>query len=128
MFKFQKRYSKDPESVMRTRLTCFVFVWLFCLSFGSVCQAQEQGYFAQMGHTFTRGLKNLVSFPWEVPATIAKHDREDNGNPRLFRDTAGFFDGTFRAITRLGCGAWDVIFCLVPGQQDELPLTPKTLF
>ena len=113
---------------MRIKVTCLMFVGLFFIVLSPACLAQEQGYFSQMGQAFTRGVKNMVSFPWEIPATIAKHDRENDGNPRLFRDTAGFFDGTFRAVTRLGCGVWDVAFSLVPGQQDELPLTPKSLF
>ena len=113
---------------MKARMTGLIYVLLFCLAFSPACLAQEQGYFAQMGQTFTRGVKNLVSFPFEIPTTIAKHDSEDNGNPRFFRDTAGFFDGTFRAVTRLGCGAWDVLFSLVPGQQNDLPLKPETLF
>ncbi len=113
---------------MRIRMTGLMLVLLFCLAFSPACAAEEQGYFAQMGQSFTRGVKNLVSFPWEIPATIAKHDREDNGDPRLFRDTAGFFDGTFRALTRFGCGAWDVVFSLVPGDQNDLPLKPETLF
>ena len=113
---------------MRVRMTGLMFVFLFCLVLGPVCFAQEQGYFAQMGQAFTRGVKNMVSFPWEIPATIAKHDRDNDGNPRAFRDAAGFVDGTFRAMTRLGCGVWDVLFSVVPGQQEELPITPKSLF
>lgn len=113
---------------MKVGITGLMFVLLFCIAFGPVCEAQEKGYFTQLGQTFTRGVKNLVSFPWEVPATIAKHDNEDNGDPRFFRDTAGFFDGVFRAVTRLGCGAWDIAFSLVPGQQNDLPLKPETLF
>lgn len=113
---------------MRVRMTGLMLVGMFCLVLSPACLAQEQGYFAQMGQALSRGVKNIVSFPLEIPATIAKHDREDDGNTRVFRDAAGFVDGTFRAVTRLGCGIWDVLFSVVPGQQDELPLTPKTLF
>ncbi len=112
---------------MRVRWVVFIFTLMVLLPFRAA-HANPPGYWKQMGITFTRGVKNLVSFPWEIPATIAKHDREDNGDPRFFRDTAGFFDGTFRAVTRLGCGAWDVLFSVVPGQQNELPLKPETLF
>jgi hypothetical protein len=101
---------------------------LFCFSFSSSCPAQEKGYFPQVGYVFTRGLKNVVSFPWEIPVTIKEHDQNDNGDPRFYRDTAGFFDGAFRSVTRLGCGLWDMFFCLVPGDQNDLPLKPEAFF
>lgn len=113
---------------MRVRMTGLILVVLLCLSFGPVCLAQEQGYFAQMGQSFTRGLKNIVSFPWEIPSTIGRYDQRTDGNPRAIRDATGFVDGTFRAVTRLGCGMWDVLFAFVPGDQDELPLDPKSFF
>jgi len=109
-------------------MTGLVFALMFCLAFSPAYAAEEPGYFTQMGRALTQGFKNIVSFPWEIPATIARHDRENNGDPRAFRDAAGFVDGMFRAVTRLSCGMWDVLFSVVPGQQDELPLTPKTLF
>jgi len=128
MFEFLKRSPKDPEGYVRARMMCLLSAMLLCFAFSPTCFAQEQGYFSQMGHTFSRGVKNLVSFPWEIPATIAKHDREDNGNPRFLRDAAGLADGTYRAVTRLGCGFFDVAFSVVPGQQNELPLTPESFF
>lgn len=89
--------------------------------------AQEAGYFQQWGKTFNRGLKNIVSAPLEIPYTVGKYDRE-SGNPRVLRDTAGFFDGLFRTVTRLGCGVWDVVFASVPGAQEGLPLKPESFF
>ena len=123
--------SRSPggqEGFVRVKVTGFVFAVLLCLSFSPVCLAQEQGYFTQMGQAFTRGVKNMVSFPWVIPSTIGRYDQKKDGNARAFRDMAGFFDGTFRAVTRLGCGVWDVLFSVVPGEQDELPLTPKSFF
>jgi hypothetical protein len=105
-----------------------VSVLLFCVSFSPAYAAEESGYFTQFGQAFTRGLKNIVSFPWEIPSTISRHDQKTDGNPRVFRDMAGFVDGTFRAVTRFGCGVWDVLFSVVPGQQNELPLKPDTFF
>ena len=113
---------------MRAKLTRLLLVLLLCISFSPVCFAQELGYFAQMGHVFTRGAKNMVSFPWEIPATIQQHDQNNDGNPRFIRDMTGFFDGTFRAVTRLGCGVWDVLFSVVPGDQNDLPLKPEAFF
>jgi len=113
---------------VRVRMTGLMFVLLFCLAFSPAYAAEEPGYFVQLGRAFTRGFKNMVSFPWEIPSTISRYDQKTDGNCRVFRDAAGFVDGTFRAVTRLGCGAWDVLFSVVPGQQNELPLKPETFF
>ena len=113
---------------MKIRMIGLVSVLLFCVSFSPVYAAEEPGYFTQLGQAFTRGVKNIVSFPWEIPSTISRHDQKTDGNPRVFRDATGFVDGTFRAVTRLGCGIWDVLFSVVPGQQNELPLKPETFF
>ena len=128
VFEFLRRSSKDPEGIVKARMTGLMFVLLFCLAFSPAYAAEEPGYFTQLGQAFGRGVKNMVSFPWEIPSTIGRYDQKNDGNPRVFRDAAGFVDGMFRAVTRLGCGVWDVLFSVVPGQQDELPLKPKTLF
>jgi hypothetical protein len=128
MFGFQRQSKKCPEGVVKIRRISLVFAVLCCLVFSSAYAAEEPGYFTQLGQAFTRGLKNMVSFPWEIPSTISRYDQKTEGNPRVFRDAAGFVDGTFRAVTRLGCGVWDILFSLVPGQQNELPLKPETLF
>jgi hypothetical protein len=109
-------------------MTGLMLVLLFCLASSSAYAAEEPGYFTQMGQAFTRGLKNIVGFPWEIPSTIGRFDQKNDGNPRAFRDAAGFVDGTFRAVTRMCSGLWDVAFSVVPGQQNELPLKPETLF
>lgn len=113
---------------MRIGKIGFGLLLLLCVSCSSAWAAEEPGYFTQLGQALTRGLKNLASFPWEIPSTVQRYDHQTDGTPRLFRDTAGFFDGTFRAVTRLGCGAWDVVFSVIPGQQNELPLKPETFF
>ncbi len=112
---------------MKTGLVLSILLLLLCVASSAVF-AEQPGYFAQMGKTFTRGIKNIVSFPVEIPATIREYDQKTDGNPRVFRDIAGFFDGTFRAVTRLGCGAWDVVWCSIPGDQEGLPLKPETFF
>ena len=113
---------------MRQRMVIFLIIGMLSSVLCPVCNAQERGYFSQMGQTFTRGIKNVVSFPWEIPATIKEHDAQNNGTPRFVRDTAGFFDGTLRALTRFGCGAWDMVWCVVPGNQEGLPLKPESFF
>ena len=113
---------------MRKKILGLLIVGLLFAVACPVCEAQQKGYFAQMGQTFTRGVKNVVSFPWEIPSTIQVYDQKSDGNPRAFRDTAGFFDGMFRALTRFGCGAWDMAWAVVPGEQEGLPLIPETFF
>ena len=113
---------------MRRKIVMLLIAGALFAGLSPVCEAQEQGYFTKLGQTFTRGIKNVVSFPWEIPTTIREHDSQDNGNPRVFRDTAGFFDGTFRALERFGCGAWDMVWAFVPGAQEGLPLKPETFF
>ena len=113
---------------MRRKIVMLLIFGSLCVSSSSLCEAQEKGYFTQMGQTFTRGVKNVVSFPWEIPVTIKEHDALNDGNPRFFRDTAGFFDGAFRALSRFGCGAWDMVWAFVPGDQQGLPLKPETFF
>ena len=113
---------------MKKKILGLLIVGLLFVTACPVCKAEEKGYFTQLGQTFTRGIKNVVSFPWEIPATIREYDQKTEGNPRVYRDTSGFFDGTFRALTRFGCGAWDMIFSLVPGDQQGLPLKPETFF
>ena len=107
---------------------CVALLLLISSSFIPICAAQEPGYFESLGKTFTRGVKNIVSFPWEIPSTIGRYDQKTDGNYPFFRHTAGFVDGTFRAVTRLGCGVWDVLFSPVPGEQSGLPLSPETFF
>ena len=122
-----KLVSLKPEVVMRGRAAGFILAGILCVSFVPVGAAQETGYFTQLGKTFGRGIKNIVSCPWEIPYTIGQYDRGTT-NPRAFRDTAGFFDGVGRTATRLGCGVWDVFSSVVPGQQEGLPLKPETFF
>ena len=128
MFEGTGRALAGQEGFVKVKMTGLILVVLLCLSFSPACLAQERGYFAQMGHVFIRGLKNTVSFPWEIPATIKQHDQNADGNPRVLRDVAGFFDGAFRGVTRLGCGVWDVFFSVVPGDQNDLPLKPEAFF
>ena len=113
---------------MKVRMTGLVLVFLLGLTFSSAYAYPEPGYFPQLGKTFARGVKNLVSFSWEIPSTIKQYDGKMDGNFRVFRDMAGFVDGTFRSLTRLGCGFWDIAFSFVPGQQDGLPLKPEAFF
>lgn len=111
---------------MRVRWLVFIPILMVLMPLRPAC-ANPPGYWKQMGITFSRGLKNIVSCPYEIPYTIAQYDKKTENN-RIFRDTAGFFDGVFRTVTRGSGGLWDVFFSLVPGEQDNLPLKPETFF
>ena len=106
----------------------FILTAIFLLSQQPVSRAEERGYWGQLGYTFSRGIKNVISSPWEIPYTIRQHEQKDDGNPVLFRDTAGLFDGLLRTLTRFGSGTWDMVWAFVPGNQEGLPLEPETFF
>mgnify|MGYP006979490600 CR=1 FL=1 len=103
-----------------------MLVFMLCLSVAGNVYAGT-GYFEQLGHTFSRGFKNAISCLWEIPYTISQYDQQ-TGNSRVFRDTAGFFDGILRTVTRLGSGAWDMMVSVIPGDQDGITLKPETFF
>jgi len=130
-FKFvspKEALPKGQERSMKVKITGLLFISLWFALLSPAYAEPEPGYFTQLGRTFTRGVKNIVSFPWEIPLTVKEYDGKTNGNSRAIRDMAGVVDGTFRSLTRLGCGLWDVVFAFVPGDQDDLPLKPQTLF
>ena len=107
------------------------FLMSALILFPSVCGsalAAEQGYIEKLGATFTRGVKNVITAPYEIPYTMGVYDRKDDGTARVIRNTAGFFDGIFRTVTRLGCGAWDMGWAFIPGDQQGLPLEPEAFF
>ena len=110
---------------MSTRQNAFLRIILAALILfpssvyaGSYCQ--------NMKHDLSRGFKNILSSPLEIPITIQEY-HESAGYP-VIRHTIGFFDGTFRMIKRAGSGLWDFVVALIPGDQEGLPLNPETLF
>ncbi len=113
---------------MRSKCLLAMAGFVVFLSVAPTVFAAEQGYFAKLGATFSRGVRNVVSSPYEIPYTIGKYDGKNDGNPRVFRDVAGFFDGVFRTVTRFGSGAWDIAWAFIPGDQEGLPLEPETFF
>lgn len=113
---------------MRLKLAGLALFFLVVLFSAPAAEANEPGYFKQLPRTLGRGLTNIVTCLWEIPYTIGQYDHKNDSTPRVIRDTAGFFDGVFRTITRLGCGFWDVAFSVIPGDQSGLPLKPETFF
>ncbi len=85
------------------------------------------GYWKNLGYDWTRGIKNMVSFPLEIPITVREY-HQGTGYP-VVRHLAGFVDGLFQGMERLGSGAWDIVPASVfPGIQEGVPVTPETLF
>lgn len=84
------------------------------------------GYWKNLGYDWTRGVKNMVSSPLEIPLTIKEH--HDGPAYPVVSQVTGFFDGVFQGIARLGSGAWDFPAGLLPGVQEGLPVVPETLF
>ncbi len=113
---------------MRFKIAAIILALMLSFPVGAGYAQTEPGYFNQMGKTFARGVKNLLSAPWEIPDTIKRYDRKTDGNPRIFRDASGFVDGFFRTVTRYGCSVWDIAFAAVPGQQEGIPLKPEAFF
>ena len=84
-------------------------------------------YFSEMKRDWGRGLKNILSFPLEIPITVQEY-HESAGYP-VVRHAAGLADGIFQAVSRLGSGLWDLVpASIIPGIQEGLPVTPETLF
>ena len=83
-------------------------------------------YQAKLEQGLTRGLKNMVSAPLEIPLTVAHHDA-GQGRP-VIRHMAGLVDGFFRTFERAANGVFDTILVFVPGEQDGYPMSPETLF
>ena len=113
---------------MRLRVLGMILVLMLGFSVFSAYAQTEPGYFSQMKKTFTRGFKNGLSAPWEIPYTIKKYEQKNDGGNRFFQDAAGSVDGFLRMVTRYTCAAWDMVFSIVPGQQDGMPLKPETFF
>ncbi len=115
---------------MKKPLLISVLLLLLGFQFHIPLFAQAAGttdsYQENMEQVFVRGLKNVLGAPLEIPLTVQKY-HEQSGRP-VFRHTAGFFDGTFRMVSRAGSGIWDFIAACLPGYQEGLPVTPETLF
>ena len=101
-------------------------LFLLCLTLLFPASAQA-GYWKNLGNDWTRGLKNIVSSPLEIPLTIQEH-RKRSSYP-VVKCLTGTFDGIFQTVARFGSGAWDLIPAgVIPGIQEGLPVDPETLF
>lgn len=84
------------------------------------------GYWKNLGHNVNRGIKNMVSFPLEIPIAIGEHHRHE-GYPAI-KHFRGLSDGIFKAVNRMASGFWDIPAGLTPGVQEGFPVDPETLF
>ena len=102
-------------------------LWLAIFGLSIFPAMAHAGYWADMKRDWVRGFKNIVSFPLEIPITIQEY-HEAAGYP-VVRHLAGFADGFFQAIARLGSGIWDILpASILPGIQEGVPVQPETLF
>lgn len=104
----------------------FPLFFLLCLTLLFPGSAQA-GYWKNLGNDWTRGIKNIVSFPFEIPLTIQEH-HQGAGYP-VVKHLTGLADGIFQGVARLGSGLWDIIPAgVIPGIQEGFPVNPETLF
>lgn len=93
-------------------------------------ETNEAAYPANFKYDVVRGSTNIVAAPYEVYTTTREHHL-NNGpeqNKGITRDIAGFVDGTFRMITRVGSGIWDHVIAAIPGAQEGYPVDPELLY
>ena len=107
------------------------FQFILLLSIGltlSTAQSVFAGdeYQDKLQSGLSRGLRNILGAPLEIPYTIHKYHKGE-GRP-VIRHIAGFFDGTFRMVAREVNGLMDTLLVFLPGEQDGIPLDPETLF
>lgn len=95
-------------------------------SASSAAFAQESSYFGSLGRAWKRGLTNIVTSPLEIPVTVREYHSKE-GRP-VIRHSAGFVDGTFQMLERLGSGVFDLLVSPIPGQQEGIAVEPETLF
>ena len=88
--------------------------------------AAGSSYPENLGKAWFRGVKNIVSFPLEIPLMARAYDSAP-GLP-VIRHMGGAVEGVFRGIGRLGAGLWDIPAGLIPGFQEGIPMDPETLF
>ena len=86
----------------------------------------ENSYQQNMQYDLVRSVKNILGAPLEIPYTMNNY-RESQQRP-VIRETAGFFSGVFRMISREGSGMADFLCAFMPGNQEGFPVTPETLF
>ena len=109
--------------MIRKKIAALTFFVLLTALFPVQAHAS---YFSEMKRDWGRGLKNILSFPLEIPITVQEY-HESTGYP-VVRHAAGLADGIFQAVSRLGSGFWDFPASIIPGIQEGLPVKPETLF
>ena len=110
---------------MRAKIRFILFLGAsFVLMTHAVFAGAE--YQGKLETGLSRGVRNILGAPLEIPVTIHQYNAGE-GRP-VIRETTGFFDGTFRMVTREVNGLIDTLLVLVPGEQDGIPLDPETLF
>jgi len=110
---------------MRAKFAFFLVLGtgLTLMSHSALAGTEYQG---KLETGLSRGVRNILGAPLEIPVTIHKYHLAD-GRP-VIRHTAGLFDGTIRMVAREVNGIMDTLLVLMPGEQDGIPMNPETLF
>ena len=104
----------------------FLAVPAFAKSEAATTSSGGGDYQANMQHDLVRGFKNVIGSPLEIPITVQEYHGK-KGRP-VIRHVAGFIDGCFQTVVRLGSGAWDFVAAFLPDHQAGMPVDPETLF
>jgi hypothetical protein len=110
---------------MKAKIHFFLFLGAG-LALTAQCAFAGAEYQGKLEAGLSRGVRNIIGAPLEIPVTIHKY-HEGDGRP-VIRETAGLVDGTFRMVSREVSGLMDTLLVLLPGEQDGIPLNPETLF
>jgi putative exosortase-associated protein (TIGR04073 family) len=91
------------------------------LAFGfyaPVSQADDEGYFSQVGDKFLTGFANIFTGIGEVPKNIV--DASSKTNP-VVGSTGGLVNGTLHTLGRTASGVFDVITSPIPTKSMVEP-------
>jgi hypothetical protein len=88
--------------------------------------AEINHYFKRMSCDYARGFYNVSRAPLEIYNAEKDYEQQQKGRP-VIRNIAGFVDGTFKCLERMGSGVWDFFAGLLPGEQQGVPPKPEVI-
>jgi hypothetical protein len=88
--------------------------------------AEVNHYVKRMSCDYARGFYNVSRSPLEIYHAQKEYEGQQKGRP-VVRNIAGFVDGTFKCLERMGSGVWDFFAGLLPGEQQGVPPNPEVI-